>query len=126
MPLDLQLVRFVLNGLAATVMHFVVLSLCLEVIGISSAGVSNTLAACSGTVTSFLGNRYFVFEARQAAGLSQFGRFVLLYLSLAVLQGLLLFGWTDVAGLDYRVGFLIGLAIHTVSAFLLGRNWVFR
>jgi putative flippase GtrA len=119
-------VRFVLNGLAATVVHYLVLVLCLHGLGIPSAGLSNTIASGAGIAVSFLGNRHFVFRAAAVPMRDQLVRFWALYVLLALLQGLLLFLWTDLGGFDYRIGFLIGVVLQAVLSYLGGRHWVFR
>ncbi|HRQ65777.1 MAG TPA: GtrA family protein [Xanthomonadaceae bacterium] len=124
--LAFQPLRFVLNGLAATLVHYLVLSFFMHGIGLPSAGLANTLAAGVGIVVSFLGNRHFVFRAAAAPVGDQLIRFWTLYVLLAMLQGLLLFLWTDLGGLDYRIGFLIGVALQAVLSYLGGRHWVFR
>lgn len=123
---DSSAARFVLNGVLAAVVHFVTLRLCLQVVGVPSAGISNTMAALAGTTASFFGNRHFVFRSSQAAAWPQFVRFWMLYGGLSLVQGIWLFGWTDVAGLDYRIGFVLGLALQIAGAYFGGRHWVFK
>jgi putative flippase GtrA len=120
-----EALRFVLNGLAATAAHFLTLAFLLHVARLPSAGVANTLAAVIGITVSFLGSRYFVFRAGQQPVLGQFARFWTLYLLLALVQGVILFFWTDLAGLDYRIGFLIGTVVQALGAYVGGKLWVF-
>lgn len=120
-----EALRFVANGLAATAAHFLVLALLVEGVGLGSAGLANTLAAAVGITVSFLGSRHYVFRATRHAALPQLARFVALYALLALAQGLILFLWTDLAGLDYRIGFLIGTALQAAGAYLGGRFWVY-
>jgi len=89
------------------------------------AGLANTLAAGGGIAASFIGSRHFVFRAQREPLLGQLSRFWALYLALALVQGAWLFLWTDLARLDFRPGFLIGVAIQTVGAYYGGRQWVF-
>ena len=121
-----QPARFALNGLAATAIHFVLLAFFLHVLHLSSAGVANVLAALGGTTASFFGSRHYVFRARSESILIQVRRFWVLYLALSLMQGIVLFLWSDLAGLDYRAGFLIGVVIQAISAYYGGRHWVFR
>lgn len=114
-----------INGLAATAAHFLTLAFLLHVAHLPSAGIANTLAAGVGITVSFLGSRHYVFRAAQQPALGQFARFWVLYLLLALLQGLILFLWTDLAGLDYRIGFLIGTMVQALGAYVGGRSWVF-
>jgi putative flippase GtrA len=120
-----EAVRFVLNGLAATAAHFLTLTFLLHGVQLASAGAANTLAAAVGISVSFLGSRHFVFRAASHAALPQLARFWTLYVLLALAQGLVLFLWTDLARLDYRIGFLIGTLLQALGAYLGGRHWVF-
>lgn len=121
-----RLLRFVANGVAAAGVHFLVLATCLEVLGLGSAGVANTLAACAGICVSFLGARHFVFRAGNQPAALQAARFMALYAAMALMHGALLFAWSDVAGLDYRIGFILGAAVQALCTYLGGRHWVFK
>ena len=62
-----EFVRYSLNGLVATVIHFSALYINLHILGIKSAGIANGIAATFGVTVSFIGSRYFVFKAHQYA-----------------------------------------------------------
>ncbi len=121
-----QAARFIASGIAATLVHYLVLWCLLDGLGMPSAGLANGIAAIAGISASFIGSRYVVFGATQASILGQLSRFWLLYLLLALLQALWLWSWTDVAGLDYRIGFVIGALAQALCTFIGGRLWVFR
>jgi putative flippase GtrA len=118
--------RYVVNGLAATAVHFAVLSLNLKVLHVPSAGLSNLCAAIVGLTASFLGNRYFVFRRPDEPLAHQALRFALLYGAIACLHGAVLFAWSDVAGLDYRAGFLLATALQMVLSYFGNKTLVFR
>lgn len=120
-----QEARFVLNGLIATLAHYAALLIFLHALRLPSAGLSNALAALVGITVSFFGSRHFVFRSVAEPLLGQISRFWVLYSSLAAIQGGWLYLWTDVGGLDYRVGFLVGVAIQTLGSYFGGRLWVF-
>ncbi|MCB1555555.1 MAG: GtrA family protein [Xanthomonadales bacterium] len=124
--LDSRPLRFLANGVAATAVHFAILAFCLHVVGIGSAGASNLIASAGGVLASFLGNRHFVFRSTDSSLLAQLHRFGLLYLMLCLGQGLILYLWSDVGGLDYRVGFAIGVAVQAVCTYYGGQHWVFK
>ncbi|KIP86148.1 hypothetical protein SN15_09295 [Stenotrophomonas maltophilia] len=118
--------RFVVNGLVATAVHFLVLSLLVEVVHIGSKGLANALAASCGIAASFAGNKWFVFTASRGDAGSQAVRFILLYGALALLSGALMAVWSDVGGLDYRIGFVLISGIQLVCSFLGNRLLVFK
>jgi putative flippase GtrA len=121
-----QFLRFVVNGLAATAVHFSVLLFLREIIGLPSAGLANFLAAIPGISASFLGNRFYVFRSRNAPWTGQAGRFLALYATCAAMHGLFLWAWTDQGGLDYRVGFVLATALQMAMSYSGNRLLVFR
>lgn len=121
-----QLLRYVINGLVATGVHFAVLSLLVEVVHVPSKGVANLLAAAVAIVASFLGNRFFVFAATQARASKQLWRFVLLYAAIALLNGGLMAIWSDLLKFDYRVGFVLISIVQFILSFLGNRLLVFK
>jgi putative flippase GtrA len=121
-----QALRFVVNGLLAAVIHFLVLTVCIEVVGIRSAGVANLLAAVAGISSAFLGSRYFVFPDSFEPISRQLGRFSALYTVMAIFHGSFLYVWTDMGDLDYRVGFLTAAGIQALCTYLGGKHWVFK
>jgi putative flippase GtrA len=122
-----ELLRFIVNGLVATAVHFGVLTLNLEVLGFESAGLANLCAAVAGISASFLGNRCFVFlgSARQP-WLPQALKFSVLYGAIALLHGAVLWLWTDRFGLDYRAGFLIATGLQVSLSYVGNKLLVFK
>jgi putative flippase GtrA len=122
----MQVARYIVNGLVATVVHFAVLSFNVEVLDMHSAGLANFIAALVGMSISFFGSRHYVFRAAHAPVLPQAFAFVLLYASLAAAHGLILYLWTDRAGLDYRLGFLVATAFQVSISYLGNKTLVFK
>ncbi len=91
-----------------------------------NVGFANMLAAVVGSCVSFVGNRYLVFRASGESALAQFSKFCVLYAAIAMFHGAFLFGWSDLAGWDYRLGFIVGAAMQTLFTYIGGRLWVFK
>jgi len=121
-----QIVRYVVNGLVATAVHFVVLTTNLHVFDMRSAGVANLYAAVVGISVSFLGSRYFVFRKRDQTILRQASKFGVLYVLIACLHGTVLYGWSDACQLDYRIGFLLATALQMVLSYWGNKMLVFK
>lgn len=121
-----ELARYVVNGLVATAVHFAVLSFSLKVWGLSSAGFANFIAAFFGIATSFVGSRYFVFQKRSESIFSQAIKFAYLYAAIAMLHGLVLYGWTDRWGYDYRLGFLLATLLQVSLSYVGNKTLVFN
>lgn len=121
-----QPARFVINGLVATGVHYLVLTLGLEWLEIPSAGAANLLASFVGVSVSFLGNRYFVFRAGALPMAAQAARFASLYASITCLHGAVLWVWSDLAGRDYRMGFVVATGLQMMLSFLGSKRMVFH
>jgi putative flippase GtrA len=121
-----EIARYVVNGLVATGVHYGVLSFCLEWLRLPSAGLANLAAAAFGITASFLGSRYFVFKRRDEPIGRQASRFAALYVAFACLHALVLALWTDLAGLDYRWGFLLATGLQVVLSYWGNKRLVFN
>ena len=124
--LHLQPIRFVFNGLFATAVHFLVLTFNIEVLAWSSAGLANLVAAVFGIAAAFLGSRYYVFRASQISLRGQLARFLVLYASIAVLHGLLMYVWSDVFKLNYQSGFVVATVMQMLCSYLGNKVMVFK
>ena len=121
-----QILRYGVNGVVATGVHYGVLVFMLEQLEARSAGLSNMVAAVFGISASFLGNRYFVFRKTHAAIWRQVWRFSVLYGVIAIVHGVILFLWTDLYQLDYTIGFLLATIVQFASSYVGNRLLVFR
>lgn len=121
-----QLIRYIINGLVATAIHFCALKLNLDVLGMQSAGIANGVAAVFGITASFLGSRYFVFRGTKGGMVRQGMLFVLVYACIALLHALVLCVWTDRMGWDYRVGFLLATVMQMTFSFVANKLVVFK
>jgi putative flippase GtrA len=121
-----QFARYVINGLAATAVHFLVLKFNLEVVGMASAGIANGVAAIFGITASFIGSRYFVFRGPSGRLLRQGMLFVLLYTCIAMLHALVMHIWADRLGLDYRIGFVLATFMQMAFSFVANKFMVFK
>lgn len=120
-----ELLRYVVIGLLATFAHFVFLFTCIEVLKVGSAGLANMIASTLAISISFFGGRYFVFRKTEEPVLTQAGKFGLLYLSIALLHGAVMWLWSDHFKLDYKVGFVIATSIQMLCSYFGSRFLVF-
>ena len=118
--------RYVVNGALATVVHYVVLYVNIEVIRFDSVGISNFLAAFCGIFVSFVGNRVFVFCNKKDNLVNQIRSFALLYFSIALLHGVFLHIWSDLYNMDYRVGFILATIMQALLSYIGNKKIVFR
>lgn len=125
-PVRAQVLRYIINGLVATALHFAILTFNLEVLLLASAGVANFIAACIAITFSFFSSRHFVFRATHAPVMGQVVLFGVLYALLALAHGVILYLWTDRAGLDYRIGFLLASCVQVMGSYIGNKLVVFK
>lgn len=125
-PRTAEVVRFVINGLIASAVHYAALSFNLQVLEMSSAGLANFFAAWFGIAASFIGSRFFVFRNKEEAMAQQAMRFLASYAAIACLHGLLLYAWTDRLHLDYTVGLILAAMMQAVLSYLGNKLLVFK
>jgi putative flippase GtrA len=122
----LEILRYVINGIVATAVHYAVLIFNLEQLSMASAGLANMVAALFGISTSFIGSRYFVFRKTDEGILPQAAKFGGLYVAFAVVHGAVLFIWTDWLGYDYRLGFILATVFQMAGSYLGNKFLVFQ
>jgi len=117
--------RFIVNGLVATAVNYVVLVTLIEYAGLRYAGVAALLSAIAGITASFVGNRLFVFSS-QAPIFRELLRFKVLYAGIALFQAIGMALWSDLLSLNYSLGFLLITAMSVVLSYLGNRSLVFK
>lgn len=121
-----EVLRYGINGIVATAVHYAVLTFNLQVLSMPSAGLANMVAAVFGISTSFVGSRYFVFRQTEEGILAQAAKFGGLYAVFALVHGAVLFLWSDCMGYDYRLGFLLATAVQIAGSYLGNKFLVFK
>jgi putative flippase GtrA len=121
-----QVVRYIINGLVATAVHFSVLRFCMEVLHVPLAGEANAIAACFGITVSFLGSRYFVFRGQEGSVVKQGSLFLGVYAVIALLHATVMYIWTDRMGFDYRIGFVLATCMQMAFSFVANKLLVFK
>lgn len=121
-----EFVRYVINGLAATIVHYGVFIFNLDWLGFRSAGAANFVAAIFGITASFFGSRCYVFRSRSGKVWQQAMGFGVLYGAIALLHGAILLLWTDWWGFDHRIGFLIATMLQVSLSYLGNKYLVFK
>jgi len=122
----LEVLRYGINGIVATGVHYAVLTFNLQVLAMPSAGLANLVAALFGISTSFVGSRYFVFRQTEEGFLAQAAKFGGLYGVFALVHGAVVLVWTDWMGYDYRLGFLLATAFQVAGSYVGNKFLVFK
>ena len=120
-----QMFRYLVNGVFATIVHYLVLSMSIESFHFKSAALANLIASMISIFISFIGNRIYVFNKKSDPMLAQFIKFFGMYCLIALVHGLVLFIWADSLKLDYRVGFLLAVFIQIILGYIGNKKVIF-
>lgn len=121
-----EVVRYAINGVVATGVHYLVVYSSVEILNFRLVGLANFLASLMGISFSFVGNRYYVFDATKEKITNQLARFVLFYAVIAFAHGGFLYVWSDVLRKNYKHGFVLAVIIQFVLGYLANRHIVFN
>jgi putative flippase GtrA len=121
-----EIVRYIVNGVVATLVHYTILLISIEIMRVDSAGVANFISAIFGITVSFIGSRFFVFRSYKNKFGNQIKLFLLVYISIALMHGLILYWWSDVQQMDYRIGFIVATGLQTLLSYLGNKKLVFK
>ena len=117
---------FAINGVACTLIHYLILFILIEIVKTNSAAVSSLVASLIASSISFLGNKKIVFCSQSNSLLLEASRFAVLYLLLAIFHSVFLLIWTDLLELDYRHGFLLALIVQIAVGYCGNKYYVFN
>ncbi len=117
---------FFINGTFATIVHYFILFIILNLMQFGSAGVASLIASAIASIVSFFGNKYFVFRVDFYSVSVQATRFATLYLIVALFHGGFLLTWTDWLGWNYNVGFLLAVTFQVFASYYGNKNYVFK
>ena len=122
-----EVVRFAVNGLIATSVHFTILYLCVNFFVLPYTGISSLIGAIFGTISSFLGNKFYVFRYSNNNNiLTQTSQFAILYTVMALNHGLFIYLWSDLGKQNFMLGFVLITFINTVLSFLFNKYRIFK
>lgn len=117
--------KFILNGLAATFVHFIFLLIFAAYTPLNY-GTSNFISYIFGSTSSFLGNKFLVFNHSQdSKAVFQLAQFIVLYAFLGLNHGFALYFWADVYGFNFILGFFMITVVNTIISFLINKFLIF-
>ena len=122
----LRLMRYVLNGLLATGVHYLTLSVMIGPLGVRPVGLANLVAAITGTAASFAGNRQFVFNVVASPVKRQALHFAALYAVLALVHSACMYVWCDMLKNDYQLGFVLATGLQFFLSYFFNNKLVFK
>ena len=121
-----EVIRYIVNGIIATAVHYGILIINLTLLGFKSAGLASFIAAIFGVTISFFGSRYFVYRKTSERILGQLIKFSGLYGIIAVLHGVVLGVWVDIYSLSYNMGFILATGMQFLFSFIGNKYLIFK
>lgn len=121
-----EIIRYAINGIVATAVHYGVLTVNILFWDFKSAGIANLVAAIFAIVVSFLGSRYFVYKQTKESIFHQAIKFSGLYGAIAIFHGVFLWIWTDWQDFGYQTGFLIATCMQISMSYFGNKLLVFK
>ncbi len=121
--LFLELVRFGIVGVAATLVHVGVAVACVEAAGLDPF-VANLLAFTTAVGISYVGHMYVTFGARGAHA-QRLPRFVATALLGLGLNQLIMATWVSALEWDYRGALAIVVTLVPALTYAVSKKWVF-
>jgi len=118
--------KFIINGLIATFVHYIVLYFNMEIIGMTSATVANLIGASFGITVSFFGNRNFVFLSKNSAIHFQAMGFIILQSILVAMQSIIVYIWVDLYDYNYQIVFIFAVGVSAVLSYTANKIIIFR
>lgn len=126
----LQLLKFIIMGSLAALVHFCVLFIAVRFFDIAPSW-ANVWAFLTAFVVSFLGHLNVTFKTNNAPSQGAVGKrlpkwFATSVAGFVINQALFVFGISWLGDRYYLLVWFIVTAIVTVSSFLLGKLWAFK
>ena len=118
--------RFALIGVIATLVHFVVIVLLVEILGLLTPTPSTVIGSIFGITVAYLGNYWFVFRLDDQRHDLYAPRFVVTYLGVMAIHAGMMYLFVDVLYLKYAYGFIVATVFSATTTFLANRLVVFR
>ena len=123
--------KFIVNGLFATFVHYVTMLLISNYV-ISIYLISYGIASIFGILTSFLGNKFFVFtnsnknHSPSNTAFKQLRSFLLLYGLIVLICSILMGVLSDLLHINYNLSFMVALCVQTLLSFFGNKCYVFK
>ena len=124
-------IKFIVNGLLATVVHYVMMLLLSHYV-IAIYAIAYGVASFFGILTSFLGNKFFVFtsanqiQAQNNSTFTQLRSFLLLYGLIMLICSLFMGVLSDLLHINYNLSFIMALCVQTLLSFFGNKRYVFK
>lgn len=124
MMLAVQIFRFIVSGVTATAVHFLVLHSLVKYENIDPVAAT-VLAFSVAFMVSYAFNSFWTFKANKISSKSV-GKYLLVSISGMLLNALIMAFAVYVYGWSYRVGFLLGAILVPVLTFMSLKFLVFK
>jgi putative flippase GtrA len=118
--------RFIIVGITATLVHYLIIVLLVDMFDLMSPTPATVVGSIFGILTAYIGNYTFVFSISDSRHGHYAPRFVTTYLAVMSIHAGMMFLFVDILSLRYEYGFVVATFLSATTTFLANRFLVFR
>jgi len=126
MTIDIILLKYIFNGLFATIVHYCVFIFSINFFNFQYTATADFIAAFFGISISFLGNKYLVFNMKAKRPFAQYLFFFFFYIFLVLIHSAIIFLMTDILFIHYNMSFLLATFFQFLISFAVNKNLTFK
>ncbi|MES9967875.1 MAG: GtrA family protein [Sedimenticola sp.] len=117
--------RFALVGILATLVHYLVIVMLVDLLGWMGPTPATVVGSIFGIATAYAGNYLYVFGLSDRKHDHYAPRFVFTYLSVMAIHAGMMYLFADILGLRYEYGFVVATLFSATTTFI-ANHFVFR
>lgn len=120
------LLKYIINGLSATLFHYIILRLLLINFYFEYYATADFIAAFFGICFSYLGNKFFVFKHSSSNHFVQYFIFLIFYFLMMVIHSSIIFIISDIYNVNFNIGFVIATLFQFLFTYYVNKTIIFK
>ena len=117
--------RFVLVGLVATLVHYLVILCLVDLLSLLEPTPATVVGSVFGIATAYVGNYHYVFGVDDKRHHHYVPRFVITYLIVMSIHASVMYLFVEILLLPYELGFITATALSAMTTFVANNLIVF-
>jgi putative flippase GtrA len=117
--------RFVLVGLVATLVHYLVILCLVDLLNLLDPTPATVVGSVFGIATAYVGNYHYVFGVDDNRHDHYVPRFVITYLIVMTIHASVMYLFVELLLLPYELGFITATALSAITTFAANNLVVF-
>ena len=120
------LLKYILNGLSATLFHYIILRLLLMNFYFEYYASADFIAAFFGICFSYLGNKFFVFKHSSSNHFVQYFIFLIFYFLMMIVHSSIIFIISDIYNVNFNIGFVAATFFQFLFTYYVNKKIIFK